>query len=465
MEEQQSGSKILVIDDEIGIRNGCKRALAPLGHQVDTAADLSTGTEMLGQEAYDLFLLDAMLPDGSGLDLIDPILEQDPYAICIVITGFGAIDMAVKAVREGAYDFLSKPFAADELIVAVNQGLERRRLKQIEAQAEDLAHAKQELERLDEAKSQLMLKVAHELRAPTAAVQSYMNLIQAGYVSQEEMESTLKRVQERLQEMLDLISDLLELARLKQPGGHLHAEASPQDMASVLEEVSDLLREQAREKKQSFQVEILDHPIIMGNRDHLKQVWTNLIGNAIKYTPEGGRVSARLQADGDHLTGVVEDSGIGIAEEDLSNLFQDFFRTEQARASGEIGTGLGLSIVKQIVEFYGGEIKVTSKLGQGSRFTFTLPLNLPVEDFTAERAGTPSGSTAKRVPDQAEGTALAVLSATEGSDVEGPVPNESAASERQSTGPAARTRASSQRSVPGGDSTSTNGSTSPGDST
>jgi two-component system sensor histidine kinase/response regulator len=367
-------AKILVVDDEAGMRQGCQRALAPAGFSVETAADLDAGLEMVQNKDFDLFLLDVMLPDGSGLDLIDPILKRDPNAICVIITGFGSIEMAVEAIRRGAYDFLSKPFTSDELLVSVNQGLERRQLKALEAQTEELIHAKAELERLDEVKSHLMLKVAHELRAPVAAVQSYINLILAGYVTANELNPTLTRVQERLQEMLDLISDLLELARLKQAKDQITAEASPQRMAEVLKEICELFREQAHEKKQSFQVEILDQPVIVANRDHLKQIWTNLISNAIKYTPEGGRISVVLEADDERLIGTVMDSGIGIGKEDLTHLFQEFFRTDQAKASREIGTGLGLSIVKQIVDSYGGEIAVTSKLGQGSRFTFRLPL-------------------------------------------------------------------------------------------
>lgn len=391
----ESRANILVIDDETGMREGCRRALTPAGYTVDTAADLATGRDLARSRNYDLFLLDVMLPDGSGLDLIDPILRQDPNAICIVITGFGSIQMAVEAVRRGAYDFLSKPFSSDELLMAVGQGLERRQLKAIEAQAEELAQAKAELERLDEVKGQLMLKVAHELRAPVAAVQSYINLILAGYITGNELNPTLSRVQDRLQEMLDLISDLLELARLKQTREQVISEASPQPMAEILKEVCELFQEQAQEKKQSFQVEILDHPVILADRDYLKHIWTNLISNAIKYTPEGGRIVVSLEADESKLIGTVADSGIGIAEEDMPHLFQDFFRTDQAKASGEIGTGLGLSIVKQIVESYGGEIKVTSRLGQRTRFTFILPLEPPPEDAKEEPA-TPKPAAIRR---------------------------------------------------------------------
>jgi signal transduction histidine kinase len=377
-------ARILVVDDEVGMREGCRRALTAADYSVDTAAEVTSGLEMAHSNPYDLYLLDVMLPDGSGLDLIDPLLELDPAAICIIITGFGSIQMAVEAVRRGAYDFLSKPFTSDELLVAVDKGLERRRLKAVESQLEELQQAQVELERLDEAKSQLMLKVAHELRAPTAAVQSYINLIMAGYVSGNELKPTLSRVQERLQEMLDLVSDLLELARLKQAKDHVTDEASPQSMADILKEVYELFQEQAHQKKQSFQLEILDRPIVIADRDHLRQIWTNLISNAIKYTPEGGRISVSLQEDDGTLIGTVADSGMGIAEKDMPNLFTDFFRTDQAKASGQIGTGLGLSIVKQIVESYGGQIKVTSRLNQGTRFTFILPLQAPVAESQTE---------------------------------------------------------------------------------
>jgi signal transduction histidine kinase len=247
-------------------------------------------------------------------------------------------------------------------------------LKEIESRAEELAQAKEDLEQLDKIKSQLMLKLAHELRAPVAAVQSYVNLILSGYVSDGELKPTLHRVHERLQEMLDVISDLLQLARLKEARDQVLSEASPQSMANVLEEVIDLLHSQAEEKEQTLLVEIQDQPTIVANRDHLLSIWTNLISNAIKYTPKGGRIKVRLQADMDTLMGVVEDSGMGIPEEDIPHLFQEFFRTDEAKASGEMGTGLGLSIVKQILESYGGDIRVRSKVGEGTRFTFMLPL-------------------------------------------------------------------------------------------
>jgi len=114
--------------------------------------------------------------------------------------------------------------------------------------------------------------------------------------------------------------------------------------------------------------------MVVAQRAHLTQIWNNLISNAIKYTPRGGTIRVTLRRDGDQCVGSVADSGIGIGKEDLPYLFQDFFRTEQAKATGEIGTGLGLSIVRQIVESYGGKIEVESTPGRGTCFTFVLPL-------------------------------------------------------------------------------------------
>jgi signal transduction histidine kinase len=348
--------------------------LQPSGFLVDTTSGAASAREKLISQAFDVHIIDLMLPDGSGMDLMLSILERDPWAVCIIITGFGSIEMAMQAMKQGAYDFLAKPFTSDELLVSVQQALERKRLRAIEAQTEQMEREKEELERLDMVKSQLMLRLAHEVRAPIAAVQSYINLILAGYVGDDEMKPTLSRVQERLQETLDLVADLLELSQVQHVGDQRTTERCPQDVAEILLEVSGLLGEQARQKRQNLKVEIQDRPLIVAERGHIRAIWMNLLSNAIKYTPEGGHISVLLRVDNDTIIGAVKDSGIGVAEADLPNLFQEFFRTDEARAGSEMGTGLGLPIVKQILDVYRGQIEVTSETGQGSLFRFTLPL-------------------------------------------------------------------------------------------
>ena len=182
--------RILVIDDEAGIREGIKRGLTPQGYIVETAENGEQGLALFRQNPCDLVLIDVMMPGISGIDLIGETHRIDPEAVCIIITGYATVEMAVRAIKEGAYDFLTKPFSVDDLLLVVRQGLERRRLsletkrlQSIEAEARRLQEEKTRLEELDRAKMQFIRLVTHELQAPIAAIHTYLKLIQEGYVS------------------------------------------------------------------------------------------------------------------------------------------------------------------------------------------------------------------------------------------------------------------------------------------
>ena len=229
-----------------------------------------------------------------------------------------------------------------------------------------------ELKKLDKARSQFIYLVTHELRAPVAAIQSYLKLILEGYVPPEREREIIQKAERRALEQLALIGDLLELARLQE--AKVKAKVELVDMAEVLEGVSDLMRARAEEKDLFFSVQIEpDLPPVKANVEHMKQLWTNLISNAIKYTEPGGIVVVSLAQNPNYVVGTVRDTGIGIAPEDIPRIFDEFYRTENAKAVERQGTGLGLSIAKRIVETYGGRIWVESELGKGSKFTFVLP--------------------------------------------------------------------------------------------
>ncbi len=372
-------ARILVIDDELGMREGCRRALTPLGHRVDVAADGEEGLAKALAAAYDLVLLDVRMPKLGGIELLTKIRAHDPDAVCIIITGYASIDLAIQAIKRGAYHFLSKPFDTDALILAVDQGLEKRRLTlearrlhALEQQAAELARAKAELERLDQVKSQFMLTVAHELRAPVAAIQGYLQIIVDGYVSSEKQRPMLQRAAQRAAELLDLVDELLQLARIRE--GVVEVKVQELDMGDALEKIAALLRVEAERCGLAFELDIRPCPRVTANVDHVRQLWSNLISNAIKYTPAGGRVRVSLGPGQDGLVGCVEDTGIGIGPGDLPRIFQEFYRTEQAKAFQARGTGLGLAIVKRILDAYGGAIEVRSTPGEGSAFSFTWPL-------------------------------------------------------------------------------------------
>lgn len=370
--------RILVIDDEEGIRAGCRRALEPEGYIVETAATGQEGLRRFREGDFDLVLIDVVLPDMRGVDLLGPILEKDPDVVCVVITGYATVELAVQAIRSGAYDFLSKPFTADVLRMTVAQGLERRRLtleakrlQKIEEEARELARAKEELERLDRFKTTFMWTVAHELRAPLNALQSFLLAILKGYIPPEEQQEVLGQAVRRVQELLDLVDDLLKLAAAKSEKGLEKRE--PVSLADALERVAPLLQKEAEAKGLAWALEIRARPVVQADPDQMAQVWSNLISNAVKYTPAGGRVRVVLEERDGWAVGTVEDTGIGIAPEDLGRVFEEFYRTPQAKEVAPRGTGLGLPLVKQIVEGHGGRITVESEVGRGSRFVFRLP--------------------------------------------------------------------------------------------
>lgn len=376
---EETKGNILVIDDELGIREGCRRALEPQGFAVETAATIQEGRRKIQESDFDLVLLDVMMPDGRGIDLLSPCQEKDPDLVCVIITGYATVELAVEAIKRGAYDFISKPFTADLLLMTVNQGLERRRLsleakrlQAIEREAAELAQTKKEMERLDRFKTAFTLTVAHELRAPVTALQSFLLAMLKGYVSPDQQRDILQRAIQRSQELLDLVDDLLNLAAARE-------ELTPPkrkmlSLADSLERVVPLLRAQAEEKGVVFAVEVRQRPLVETNPDQIEQLWTNLISNGVKYTPTGGRVTITLDEKEGWAVGTVEDDGIGIAPEDQAQVFEEFYRTPQAKEMEPRGTGLGLPLVKRIVEVHGGTIEVESALGQGSRFTFRLPV-------------------------------------------------------------------------------------------
>jgi signal transduction histidine kinase len=371
--------RILVVDDELGIRVGCERALASQGYRVDSASTGEEGLQKLRQAEYALVLLDIMMPGIGGIETLKQIPEIDPNLVCIVITGYATVELAVQAIKQGAYDFITKPFDADTLTLTVDQGIEKRRLSlqaqrlaALEAEAQELARQKTELERLDKIKSTFTLMVAHELRAPVAAIQSYLRLILDGYIPPEKQREYLERAERRAMAQLELVNDLLDLARLQDPD--VKVEMEQVDLAGILNEVMDSLGSQAQEKEQQVHLTIAPElPSIQMNLKHARQLWTNLISNAIKYTPQGGHIDISLELNRDHLVGAVQDTGIGISKEELPLIFKDFYRTKASKAYTQMGTGLGLSIVKRILDTYGGTIEVQSTSGEGSRFTFRLP--------------------------------------------------------------------------------------------
>lgn len=241
-----------------------------------------------------------------------------------------------------------------------------------EVRAGELARLNERLRELDHTRSLFIRLVTHELRAPVAAIQSYLRLILDGYVPEERFSEIIAKAEQRAREQLDLIADLLDLAHINEPRG----EDQPHrvDVAAVLNDVLDLMQARVERKSLILTREIEDRPLeVLATEEHVRQLWTNLVSNAIKYTPDKGCVDVSLCRKGDVVHGFVRDTGIGIKSEEMGQVFQNFFRGEAAKAMAQHGTGLGLSIIKGIIDRYRGRVWFESQVGVGTTFYFELP--------------------------------------------------------------------------------------------
>jgi len=376
--------RILVVDDELGIREGCKRALTPHGFDVEVAENGPTGLHKLGEKSFDILLLDAMMPGMSGLEMLRQVRQLYPDLICIIITGYATVELAVQAMREGANDFVAKPFTPGLLLEVMNRELDHQRLKRevqrvkiLEEEIRGLTRVKAEMEKLAAIESRFMLTMVHVLRAPVAVLQNSVQLIKKGYVPPEELPQVLERTDLRAGELLAILDDILLLSRLKEGLGSKPAEPVP--LAEVLEAVRSSFQEEALGRQVTILTEVADCPVLLGNPDHFRLLWSQLLSNAIQYTPQGGRITLSLKTNSHErqVQGTVSDTGIGIATGEIPRIFEVFYRSDAAKSIKETGTGLGLPIIQQILSLYGGTIEIDSTPGEGSSFRFTLPQFTP----------------------------------------------------------------------------------------
>jgi PAS domain S-box-containing protein len=228
------------------------------------------------------------------------------------------------------------------------------------------------LKELDKMKSEFVSVVSHDLKTPLTAIRGFADLTAMTGTLSEQQRDFIARIKDITREMATMISDLLDIGKIE---AGIEMEQVPCSILSLAEEVISNLEFRAQEKKISVDLEVAEAvPEVVGDPNRLKQVLMNLVGNAIKYTPEGGQVWVRIGPEDGRLITAVKDTGIGIAARDQKQLFQKFYRVRTEQTAHIEGTGLGLAIVRSIVEHHGGRIWVESEPGKGSTFVFSLPL-------------------------------------------------------------------------------------------
>ena len=266
----------------------------------------------------------------------------------------------------GAYSTRPEQFGPDELNFF-------RQAAGLVAIAIENARAYEAIENVIEERSRFMNRVAHNLRAPLAALASMLEVVRDGYLGNmnDTLRRHLSRVDQRVQNMLLMINELMTLA--KSQSKQRRREYGSVDLKAVTDRIHQTFQEKAAEKKLSLIVTVPeDLPKIKGDEEMVEQMLENLVSNAIKYTPEGGRIGMTFWPGANETIRIVlSDSGIGIPKDEIPRLFTEFFRASNVK--NRIGTGLGLTIVKEIVDQHGGQIEVESEEGFGTTFVIYLP--------------------------------------------------------------------------------------------
>ncbi|MEW6187578.1 MAG: response regulator [Thermodesulfobacteriota bacterium] len=475
--------QILVVDDEVRIREACKQVLEESGYEVALASSGVQAIEALTSTHYDIILLDLMMPEMSGFDALARIKVLDPGTVVIVITGYATLEHSVEAMKKGAFDFIPKPFTPEHLRVTVGKAIEYTRalgdiadsrsqlrvmvnhitdgvmctnnqyrialanpaflrmvgcpapsavgwamndvvqipriremveqvLKMPEGECSELEeelnlngenrpeevalnircapfrdrngrnlgvitilHDITALKKMDRMKSQFVSTVNHEIQSPLNTVMMQIQVLLDGLAGKmtEKQEGILSRVYQKINNLAGMASELLDLARIE--SGLIAFERELVDMVPVIRDQAAFHQQRAEEHSLRIEVDVPEKlPPILADRRNMEAVLTNLITNAIKYSPGGGRIVISARTEGEYLCIQVSDTGIGISPEDQKMIFQQFYRVKNEKTRPINGTGLGLAIVKKILESHEGRIMVESRPGEGSTFTIFLPL-------------------------------------------------------------------------------------------
>jgi two-component system sensor histidine kinase/response regulator len=367
--------KVLVIDDEPGIRSGVSRILTNFNvtypfmdedytFEVTEAGTGEDGIEILERDKPDILLLDNKLPGIQGVDVLEYIRKRNYDIVVAMITSYASLDVAIRATRDGAIDFIPKPFTPQELKSSIENITKQQYLKRITHKM------KQEGKKI---RYQFLSVLSHELKAPLNALEGYLRMMQEKQAgdSIEDYATPIERSLQRIQGMRSLIMDLLDFTKIRLE--RKEEKIQEVNLKEVASEAIITIQPYAIQMDVSIELDVRSDVIIMADPDDMEIVFNNLISNAIKYNKIGGKVEITIDSSDSEAILIFSDTGIGITKNDTENLFTEFVRIRNEKTRNISGSGLGLSIVKKVVELYHGTVKVDSTPDIGTVFTIRLP--------------------------------------------------------------------------------------------
>lgn len=364
--EPNDSQFIIVIDDDPIMRISCLKILERDGHLVETYEDGVQGLSRIEKKKPDLLVVDLKMPKLGGMEVIARVHEIDPEICIVVITGYATIGTAVEAMKAGAYDFLPKPFTPDELRLIVNRGIERNELTK---KSKRLKEEKENLER------RFITFVSHQLQSPLVAVQQYLEVLNhlGDTPNKKQLQQEwINRSLSRIKELLAIVRDWLTISKIE--SGTFTECTGSVLLQPMIEEIFSTYETLCKEKNISLVSEVPDNlSQINGSDECLRMLFSNLVHNAIKYNRKNGTVKISALEEKELVSIIITDTGIGIPEDKIEVIFEDFYRVKDDSTKNISGTGLGLPICKKIVTELGGEIAVHSKINEGSTFRVILP--------------------------------------------------------------------------------------------
>lgn len=366
--------QVLAIDDEPGMRRGVVKTLkrfimpqrdleAEVMFEVTEVENGKDALEALATEKFDIVLLDYKLPDINGIEILNNIREKEYDLLTIMMTAYASLEVAVSATKNGAFDFLAKPFSPDELKAVVRKAASNLMLKR---------HAKQLAEEKKQVRFQFLSVLAHELKAPLNAIEGYLDIMDNRIAGDniEKYDKMVKRSLVRINGMRKLIFDLLDLTRIE--SGKKKRELQNCNIVEAAINAIEGMVSMATERGIKINLIPQEAVNIYGDNGEFEIIFNNLISNAVKYNNDNGKVDIYITKEEDIVTIKVADTGIGMNEEQQAKLFKEFIRFKNDKTRNIEGSGLGLSILKRVSLLYDGEVTVESEENKGTTFIMTL---------------------------------------------------------------------------------------------
>jgi two-component system sensor histidine kinase/response regulator len=366
-----NSARLLIVDDETAQMRALCDTLQLEGYTTRGVTSARQALQELRPGEVDLLLTDLMMPEMDGIALIDAARKIDPTLGAIVMTGHGTIDTAVKAMQGGALDYILKPFKLNVILPILARALNAQRLRRENAElrereqqrSEELAAAYRDLESFS-------YSISHDLRAPLRSIAGFAQILGEDFADNvgDEGRRIIGVIRNGCQRMDELIVGLLEFSRV----GRTALQVEPIDM-TLLADAAALDSRSLYEGPEPL-IEIADLPSIEGDATVMRQVWSNLIGNALKYSANRPQPHVKVSGRIENREAIyqVEDNGAGFDmryADKLFGVFQRLHRTEEFA-----GTGVGLAIVQRIVARHGGRIWAQGVPNEGACFQFALPI-------------------------------------------------------------------------------------------